>query len=324
MKAIIPAAGVGRRLRPLTNTQPKALIQVADRPLIGHILSLVRDAGVQRVVLIMNPEGHAILDYGVRNFPELQFEGVIQDDPQGLGHAVWLTRDVAGRDELLIIYGDTYVEADLAPALNTSADGAIGVCEVEDPRRFGVVVVKDKRITGLVEKPEQPPSRLAIVGVNYIRDSEALFEALDFLMQKGIRTRGEVQLTDAFQRMVEQGKQLESFPIDGWFDCGTAETLLQTNRHLLARLGQQAVGERSSFVPPVFVDPTALVEDSVVGPNVTIAASAEVRSCVLKDSIVNEQARLTNCNLANSVIGYHAEVCWPPHQLILGDYTTIE
>ncbi len=324
MKAIIPAAGVGKRLRPLTSTLPKALVQVADRPIIGHILGFLQSSGVSRVVLVINPGGHAILEYAAQAFPEMQFEGVVQEDALGLGHAVWLTREVAPGEELLIVYGDTYVEADLAPALNTDADGAIGVREVEDPRRFGVVVMEGGRITRLVEKPDEPISHLAIVGVNYLRDSGGLFDALDYVMQKGIRTRGEIQLTDAFQRMLEVGKQLTSFPIEHWLDCGTPQTLLLTNRHLLAKLDHQPVGEGCSFIPPVYVAPRASVEHSVVGPNVTVAADAEVRNCVLRDCIVNEGAKLTNCNLADSAIGYGAVVHWPPQQLILGDHTTIE
>jgi glucose-1-phosphate thymidylyltransferase len=324
VKAIIPAAGSGKRLRPITSTLPKALVQVAHQPILGHILEHVQASGITRAVLVISPEGHAIVDYAIKAFPKMRFEAVVQENPKGLGHAVALTRDVAEGDELLIIYGDTIIEADLKPVLATTSDGAIGVREVEDPSRFGVVLEEDGRITKLVEKPKELISHLAIVGVNYIRDSVALYDALDYIMKEGVKTRGEYQLTDAFQRMLDVGRTLTSFPVEQWFDCGTAETLLATNRHLLTKMSHKPQGEGSTFIPPVFVDASATVRHSVVGPNVTIGAGAMVENCVLRDCLVNGEARLTNCNLADSVIGYSAEVHWPPQQLVLGDYTTID
>lgn len=324
VKAIIPAAGSGKRLRPITSTLPKALVQVAHQPILGHILEHLQASGITRAVLVISPEGHAIVDYAMKAFPQMRFESVVQENPKGLGHAVALTRDVAEGGELLIIYGDTIIEADLKPVLATTADGAIGVREVEDPSRFGVVLEEDGRITKLVEKPKELISHLAIVGVNYIRDSVALYDALDYIMKEGVKTRGEYQLTDAFQRMLEVGRTLVSFPVEQWFDCGTAGTLLETNRHLLTKMSHKPQGEGSTFIPPVFVDPSATVRHSVVGPNVTIGAGAEVENCVLRDCLVNGEARLTNCNLRDSVIGYAAEVHWPPQQLVLGDYTTID
>jgi len=324
LKAIIPAAGSGTRLRPITSTLPKALVQVAHQPILGHILEHVQASGISRAVLVISPEGRAIVDYAIKAFPQMRFESVVQEHPRGLGHAVALTRDVAEGSELLIIYGDTIIEADLKPVLATPADGAIGVREVEDPSRFGVVLEGDGRITKLVEKPAEPISRRAIVGVNYIRDSVALYDALDYIMKEGVKTRGEYQLTDAFQRMLEVGRTLVSFTVEQWFDCGTAESLLETNRHLLTKMAHEPQGDESAFIPPVYVDGSATVRHSVIGPNVTIGAGAAVENCVLRDCLIYEGARLTNCNLAGSVIGYSAEVHWPPQQLVLGDYTTID
>lgn len=324
IKAIIPAAGSGKRLRPITSTLPKALVQVAHQPILGHILEHLQASGLTRVVLVISPEGNAIMDYAIKAFPQMRFEAVVQDNPKGLGHAVALTRDVAEGGELLIIYGDTIIEADLKPVLEISADGAIGVREVEDPSRFGVVLEEGGRITRLVEKPGEPLSHLAIVGANFIRDSVALYDALDYIMKEGVKTHGEYQLTDAFQRMLDVGRTLVSFPVEQWFDCGTPETVLETNRHLLTKIVHEPQGEGSAFVSPVFVDASATVRHSVVGPNVTIGAGAVVENCVLRDCLIYEGARLTNCNLADSVIGYAAEVHWPPQQLVLGDYTTID
>ena len=308
MKAIIPVAGEGRRLQPLTAAQPKALLQVADRPVLGHILARVESAGVTDIILVVGENSAAIEEYVRSEFPRVRLTLVLQEEPLGLGHAVWLTREAAAGNELLIVYGDTIVEADLAPVLNTDADGAIGVREVENPRRFGVVVEEAWRITRLVEKPDEPVSRLAIVGVNCIRDSVALFDSLDYIVRENLRTRGEIQLTDAFQRMLDTGKRLVSFPVDRWHDCGTPEALLETNRYLLEDSAREQQGEGCEFTPPVYIAPTALVKDSKIGPHVAIAAGAQVRNCVLTDCIVNQNARLADCTLASRIIAYGEEV----------------
>lgn len=308
MKAIIPVAGEGRRLQPLTAVQPKALLQVADRPVLGHILARVESAGITDVILVVGHGSAAIEDYVRSEFPRIHLTLARQEEPLGLGHAVWLTREAAAGDELLIVYGDTIVETGLAPALNTDADGAIGVHEVNNPRRFGVVVEDAGRITRLVEKPAEPISHLAIVGVNCIRDSTALFAALDYIVRNNLRTRGEIQLTDAFQRMLDAGKHLVTFPVDKWHDCGTPEAMLETNRHLLKVLAHEPQGEGCEFIPPVYVAPGAIVKDSKLGPHVAIADGAQVRNCVLKDCIVNQNARLFDCNLTNRIVAYGEEV----------------
>ncbi len=305
-------AGAGRRLQPLTIAQPKALLQVADKPVLGHILARVESAGVADIILVVGENSAAIEEYVRSEFPRVRMTLVLQEEPLGLGHAIWLTREAAVGDELLIVYGDTIVDTDLSPALNTAADGAIGVREVDDPRCFGVVVEKAGRITHLVEKPDEPVSRLAIVGVNCIRDSAALFDSLDYIVGENIRTRGEIQLTDAFQRMLDAGKHLVTFRVDEWNDCGTPEALLETNRHLLEGSEHEPQGEGCEFTPPVYIAPTALVKDSKIGPHVAIAAGAQVRNCVLKDCIVNENARLADCDLTNRIIAYGEEVRRPP------------
>ncbi len=299
-------------MQPLTAVQPKALLQVADKPVLGHILARVESAGVTDVILVVSDRSAPIEDFVHSEFPRIRLTLVRQEEPLGLGHAVWLTREAAAGDELLIVYGDTIVYADLAPALNTDADGAIGVREVKDPRRFGVVIEESGRITRLVEKPDEPISHLAIVGVNCIRDSNALFDALDFIVRNNLRTRGEIQLTDAFQRMLDAGNRLVSFPIDKWHDCGTPEALLETNRHLLGKLTHKPQSEGCEFTPPVYIAPTASAKDSKIGPHVAIAAGVQVRNCVLKDCIVNENAQLNNCNLTNRIIAYSEEIHRPP------------
>ncbi len=183
--------------------------------------------------------------------------------------------------------GDTIVTADYS-ALVGGGRTLIGVKEVDDPQRFGVVELQDGRVTSVVEKPDVPPSNLAIVGLYYIADSRILFECLTEIVEKDIRTKGEYQLTDALKLMLERGEDMGVYPVEGWHDCGLPETLLDTNRVLLERSGGNGKSMEGSIVlPPVSIDPTAVIERSVVGPYVSVAAGATIRDSVVRDSILN-------------------------------------
>ena len=205
--AVVPVAGSGKRLRPHTHTHPKALLQVAGQPIMGHIVDQLVPLGIQRIVLVVGHMGERVVDYvrGRRCFESVV--SVQQVEALGLGHAILLTRDVVGDDPMLIVYGDTVFRADLEPVLASSADGMLGVQAVEDPSRFGVVVEVDGRVQQLLEKPEIHVSDRAIVGVNLVNTSSLLFQCLDELMANDLRSRGEFQLTDALQGMVDQGRR---------------------------------------------------------------------------------------------------------------------
>src|SRR5438093_1082376 len=235
--AIIPAAGVGTRLRPHTHTQPKVLLHVAGKPMLGHILDELPALGVQKIVLIVGYMGERVVEYVRAAYPALEVETVEQPERLGLGHAVSLAAPHVDDQPLLIILGDTLFEADL-PAVIRGGTSSIGVQSVDDPRRFGIVELdRDGRIRRMVEKPEHPASNLAITGVYYFRRGGPLFAALRELQEKNVRTRGEFQLTDAMQLLVSRGETITTFPIQGWYDCGKTETLLETNRVLLDKRG---------------------------------------------------------------------------------------
>ena len=216
MIAVIPAAGEGTRLRPHTHTLPKVLVQVAGKPILGHILDQLVAAGIDEVVVIVGYLGDLVEEYVTENF-KLKAHFVEQEERKGLGHAINLARPHVGDRPCLVIYGDTIFDVDL-PAMLAGPTNLIGVREVDDARRFGVVEVNGKSIVRMVEKPDQPPSNLAIVGLNLIRDSAAMFAAIDYLIEHDVRTKGEYQVTDAFQRMVETGVHMETFFVEDWFD----------------------------------------------------------------------------------------------------------
>jgi glucose-1-phosphate thymidylyltransferase len=321
MKAIIPAAGEGTRLRPHTHTVPKVLVGVAGKPILGHILDALVRVGVDEVILVLGRFGDQVTRYVEEKYP-LRVRFVPQEERRGLGHAIHLARDYVDENPFLIVYGDTIFDADLSRVVEASTT-RIGVKEVEDPRRFGVVTVEGDRITRFVEKPDTPISNLAIVGINYMVDSARLFDCLERLIRSGTTTKGEYQLTDALQLMLEDGEEMHTFPVEGWFDCGKPETLLATNHHLLTKTSHYGPRSGSIFVPPVFVADSAEITDSIVGPDVSIDEEACIQSSIVRNSIVSRKATVRNVVLSGSIIGVSAVVDGPITRLNVGDSSEV-
>jgi glucose-1-phosphate thymidylyltransferase len=321
--AVIPAAGAGTRLRPLTLTTPKPLLAVAGKPILAHILERVAAAKPDRVVLVVGPgpQGDRLRAYAAAR-RDLPITCVLQEEPLGLGHAVLQTRELVGTSPVLIVLGDTIVEA---PLDRLAAEGSwIGVCHVEDPRRFGVATVRDGKITALVEKPDHPESNWAVVGLYAIRNSKRLFDALEAIEGGGPRTRGEIQLTDALQRMLVAGEELRPFEVKGWYDCGKTEALLDANRALLEAHARPVTRKDVVIVPPVALDETADVNEAVVGPCVSIGPGATVRRSILRHSIVNEGATVEDALLDHSVVGENAVVRGSYQRLNVGDSSEVD
>jgi glucose-1-phosphate thymidylyltransferase len=321
--AVIPVAGVGKRLKPHTNTTPKAMLSVAGQPILGHILDQIAAVKPERVVLVVSPGpmGDRVRAYAATR-KDLAVSCVAQDEPLGLGHAVAQAREAVGRAPILILLGDTIVRADLRDLV--SGGSKVGVKEVDDPRRFGVAVVKDGRVVSLVEKPEHPESNLALVGLYYLEDSPMLFDSLAQLERSGKRTRGEIQLTDALAEMLSRGLVLRPFPVEGWYDCGKTDALLETNRALLDASGNHVERPGVVIVPPVALDPTADVLHSVIGPHASIGARAHVRRSVVRNSIVNEGATVEDVLLEMSVVGENTVVRGGYQRLNVGDSSEVE
>lgn len=321
--AVIPVAGSGTRLKPHTHTLPKALLAVAGKPILGHILDQVAAVRPEKVVLVIapGPQGERLREYAAGR-EDMRVECVVQERPLGLGHAVAQARGSVGEGPVLIVLGDTIVQASFEPLI---ADGSrIGVREVEDPRRFGVAVVRGGRIESLVEKPERPASNLALVGLYYLRNAPLLFRCLDELIASGARTRGEIQLTDALQRMIAAGEDLRPFAVEGWYDCGKTETLLATNRALLDAQAQGTSRPGVVVLPPVALDPAADVLHAVIGPHASIGPGARVRRAVVRNSIISEGAVVEDILLDGSVVGERAVVRGAYQRLNVGDSSEVE
>lgn len=326
MQVIIPLAGRGTRLQPHTFTKPKPLVTCAGKPVLGHILDKLEDVPVEEIIFIVGHLGEQIEQYVEPNY-DFPARYVVQEELKGQAHALRLARDCVHSD-VLIIFVDTIFEADLARLTAAASDGVIYVKEVDDPRRFGVVVTDDDgHITRFVEKPSTPVSNLAVIGVYYIRDYTALFDAIDELIERDIQTKGEYFLADALQLMVEKGARFEAWPVPVWEDCGTPEALLHSNRYLLENGRANGDAHRyptSVIVPPVFIHPTARVDSAVIGPYATLAANVEVSNAIIRDSIVDEDSIIRDTILDQSLIGKRAYVAGQHQRVNVGDAASID
>jgi glucose-1-phosphate thymidylyltransferase len=303
------------------------MLPVAGRPIVGHILADVERLGPEEVRLVVGYMGDRLEEYAIQAFPDLPVRCVWQKDQLGLGHAVLQALDEEDTGPALVILGDTVFDVDYEDFVE-GGDHTLGVRRVPDPERFGIVELNDdeKTIIRLVEKPREPKGDLALVGLYYIRAAERLREVLTAMVDEGTRTRGEIQLTDALQRMIDAGETLVPYEIGGWFDCGKPETLLQTNRALLELRGgtEWSDGENAVVVPPVAIDPTCTVENAVVGPFVTLCAEVTVRDSVIRDAIVGSGASIRGAVVEGSIIGPDAIVDGRSKEYNLGHGSTVQ
>lgn len=322
MKAVIPVAGIGKRLRPHTFTLPKALLNVAGKPILGHIIDSLIEMGVEQLIPIIGYKGDLIREYMDETY-DIPIDYVVQKEQKGIAHAVSLTREFADESELIIILGDTIIKTDFAK-IPDAGEAVLGVHEVSDPRRFGVCEVEKGVITSIVEKPDEPSSSLALIGLYYFKDSRGLYEACAEIIEKDITTKGEYQITDALGKMIENGVQFKPYKIDGWFDCGKVETLLETNRVLLDDMEPMDGREGSIVIQPCYIDKDSTIESSIIGPYVTVAKGSEIRHSIIENSILNEGSRLENVILGESVVGAFAEVKGRVSSLNVSDHSQID
>lgn len=328
MKAIIPVAGIGSRLRPHTHTQPKSLIPVAGKPILAHIVDELIHQGITDLIFIIGYMGDKIEKYVTSAYPEVNSQFVIQTSGKGTAHALWLTKEMVQPDEeMLIVFGDTIFKANLTDVL-ASEYTTLGVKKVEDPREFGVAELDDDGfIVKLVEKPRIPKSNLALVGVYKIKHAGKLFDAIQYVLEHNIKTLDEYNLTDVLMHMIKSGEPMNTFKVENWFDCGKKDILLETNAILLKEGGFKKPDAKNYvntiIIPPVFIGKDSLVSNSIIGPFVSIGEKAIVDYAIIKNSIIGPHSQLEYANLQNSIIGNDASLKGSPLSLNLGDSTEI-
>ncbi|MBN2422744.1 NTP transferase domain-containing protein [Candidatus Woesearchaeota archaeon] len=325
IKAIIPVAGVGTRMRPHTHTYPKALLYVGGKPILGHILDEVKKLGINDVVLILGYMGNKIKAYVEEAYPEMNFSYTNQDKPNGPGYAVYLAKQfIEPQDKVLIIYGDTIFVGDMSEGLKTSKDGSLAVKRVEDPRRFGVVEKKDDKVTDVIEKPDYVKPMDAMIGIYFFNNSKLLVEALDEMIETDRKTKGEFYLTDAIKIMIEKGGYITTFYMEGWYDCGKPETLLETNKFLLSKKSKVIKTDNSVIIEPVYLEEGAEIKNSIIGPDVSVGKDVKIESSIIKNSILNKGCVVKNAQLTDSIIGENAIVEDIIEQLNVGDNSEIK
>ncbi|HMR43738.1 MAG TPA: sugar phosphate nucleotidyltransferase [Saprospiraceae bacterium] len=329
MKAVIPVAGAGTRLRPLTYTQPKPLIPVAGKPIISFIIDQLTSIGITEFVFIIGYLGEKIKDYVEQQYPELDVVFIEQQNREGSGHAIWTARNyLENEKELIIVFGDTIIDMDFEKVIS-SKSSLLGVKKVHDPRDFGVVELDEKKkVKKLVEKPSIPKSSLAMVGFYKITRVKKLIEALDYIITNNIRNDGEFPLTDALQHMVEQGIEFSTLAVNNWFDCGKKEILLETNAILLDKEGYASSDlpdfDNTIIIHPVSIGENCKITNSIIGPHVTIGNNATMNYAIVKNSIIGNFTSIKEVVLQQSVIGNDTAITGMRQSLNIGDNTEID
>lgn len=322
MRAIIPVAGFGTRLKPHTHSTPKVLLNVGGKPILGHIIDKLIESNIYKTTFVIGHLGEKIEAYIRNEYPSLQADFVLQQEMLGLGHAIYSSIPTFDDDEIFIILGDTIFDVDLTNVFEKKIS-SLGVKEVDDPRRFGVAFIQKDRVEKLIEKPATAISKLALVGLYYISDSKKLKDSLCKLIDNNIRTKGEYQLTDALQLMIDDGIEFTTFPVEGWYDCGKPETLLATNEFLLKRNGTNRTAEGVVINHPVFIARDAVVKNCIIGPFATIGERCIIQDCLIKNSIVSSDCNLNRVMLENSIVGSNAVIKGSFKRLNAGDSSEI-
>ena len=305
MKVIIPLAGKGTRLRPHTHTTPKPLLRVGGRPVMSYIMDDLETLGVNEAIFITGHLKERIEQYVRNEYPAFTSRFVEQPVQDGTAGAVALAEPWVDSD-VLIIFVDTLFDADLSMVkrLEPGLAGVIWAKEVEDYQRFGVVVTDDKGyMTRIVEKPSTPVSKLANIGLYYIRAVDSLWQGIDHVLASP-KHKGEYFLTDAFQWMIEHGKRILTAEVGGWYDCGALGTLLETNETLLRHGAARRVDFPGVTIhDPVYIEDGVTIERSEVGPNVSIEAGTRVSDSRLRNTIVGRNAALRRVALDGALLG---------------------
>jgi len=291
--------------------------------MLSHIIDKAIDAGIDDIAFIIGYKGALIREFVTSHY-RIGCRFYQQENTLGLAHAISLAAEYLVDEPVFIILGDTIFDVDLAPVF-AGEFSSLGVKEVDDPRRFGTAELDETGyITRLVEKPQHPKSNLILVGLYYIRNGTLLKQCIDELIRLNKKTKGEFQITDAFQIMLDRGEKIRTFPVEGWYDCGKRETILSTNRFLLSQSNREYTIDGTLIRQPVFIDETADVKNSIIGPNATVSKGAVIHNAIIVNTLVGEESTVTDISIRDSIIGNRAQVSGSSRSMNISDYSEIE
>jgi glucose-1-phosphate thymidylyltransferase len=330
LKIVIPMAGYGTRLRPHTWSRPKQLLRLADKMVIDHVLDTftsLPNLDQCEFIFIVGYLGNKIEEYMHQAYPDLDVCYVQQPEMRGQSHAISLAKDYLD-GPMMMLYGDTLIKTDFSFVPTEQAAAVAWVKPVPDPRRFGVACVgQDNWVTHMIEKPQDMDNNLVLVGCYYFQNSAALLDAIQEQMQRNIALKGEFFLADAINVMLEHGLKMRVEMVDTWLDAGVPEDVLKTNAYLLDH-GHDNTAEARQYkntviLPPVFIHPTAVIENSVIGPHASIGAKCHLHSCIICDSIVDDCSEVTNVVMEHSLIGRETRIHRQAGIMNVGDRTEL-
>ena len=330
MKALIPVAGIGAKLRPHTYTQTRALVPIAGKPILAHIVDTLIAGGIKEYVFITGYLGNKTEIFLQQHYrdTDITIDFVRQEPREGIGHALWCAREhLKENDEILIMLGDTVLNLDLERFLRAE-HSVLGTYRVDKPGDFGVVEVDPAGfVTKLVEKPKIPKSNLAMVGIYKIANPALLKEGMAYITSNQVKTHGEYQLTDVLTYMIEHGEQIKTFNVDNWYDCGKKDSLLEANAILLGKPEfKQKLQKRfpgTVIIPPVSFGEGCTISNAIIGPNVAVGDKTNISYSIVKNSIIGSYAEIQNTVLDNSIIGSDSTLKGLGQSLNIGDNAEI-
>lgn len=328
---IVPMAGMGKRMRPHTLTTAKPLIPIAGKPIVErlcHDIAKVCNKPIKNIAFVTGDFSEEINNHLLTVAKNLGAKGHIcpQEEPLGTGHAVMCGKEFL-EGEVIVAFSDTLFVADFE--LDSSKDGTIWVKQVDDPSAFGVVKLNEEQIiTDFVEKPETFVSDLAIIGIYHFTKGEKLRDALQYLLDNDIMEKGEYQLTNALESLKQDGAQFKPGKVDNWMDCGNKNATVSTNQVVIELNAKEFdnsgrnFGENVAILEPCFIDEGVTINNSTIGPYVSIGKGTNIEDSQISNSIIMENCELSNCKFSNSMIGNHAKWDGNAQELSISDYST--
>lgn len=330
MKVLIPVAGAGVHLRPHTHTQPKPLVPIAGKPILGHIVDAFFEAGLRDFIFVIGYLGNRIEEYIQEAYGDkINAEFVVQEPREGSAHAIWTAREFIENEKgIIITLGDTIINMNYQKLL-ASKFSVVGVNKVSNPRNFGIAETNEEYfVNKLIEKPLIPKSNLALIGVYKILNIPLLLHSIQSVISKNQKTNGEYQLTDALMKMIEAGELIGTLMVDKWYDCGKKDSLLAANAILLKNPTYSTppdtkYTETNIIIEPVHLGQNCQIENSIIGPNVAIGDNTLIKHSIIQDTIIGSFSELTDVILTHSIIGSDAGLKGLKQSLNIGDSTEI-
>lgn len=323
MTVVVPLAGYGTRLRPLTFSVPKPLLLCAGDTVLGWIFKSISKISPSEIVLVVGYKGNIIKNWVRENYAELPIKWVVQEEAKGLGHAVWKAGEVISPESDVLIYlGDSIFDLDW-DIIKEGKENLVGVKEVQDPRKFGVAEVEDDKIVDLVEKPDKHHSNFAVVGLYYIKEWGLLYRQLNSLIEEDIKTKDEYQLTDAFKLMLDREEVgLKQLSVRGWYDCGKMDALLQTNRELLKN-PPDWVEFKDHINNFSYISDSSQLKDAELGHFVTVGENSLIEKTSIRNSIIGNAVKIVDSNIFDSIIGDDSEIINARGKFVVGSNSLV-